>query len=138
MVTAVDSSVLLDVLLEDPKHVRASKAALRQAHAEGSLIVSETVLAEICPVLSNEDLEEALADWNLAFVPASKRSAILAGQMYAAYLKRGGRRTRVVPDFLIGAHAQVHAVRLLARDHGFYRDYFKNLHLWDPSTTESS
>jgi len=39
----------------------------------------------------------------------------------------------VVADFLIGPHAQVHAFRLLGSRPGFYRDYFKDLTLWDPS-----
>jgi predicted nucleic acid-binding protein len=133
VVTAVDSSVLLDVLLRDERHSSKSKLALRQAHAEGSLIISETALAEVCPVLAEDELVEALMDWNLIFVPSSKESAMLAGRMYSAYLRRGGPRARVVPDFLIGAHANVHAVRLLARDRGFYRDYFKDLKLWDPA-----
>jgi hypothetical protein len=39
MVTAVDSSVLLDVLLDDSQHAPASMKALRQAAVEGSLIL---------------------------------------------------------------------------------------------------
>jgi predicted nucleic acid-binding protein len=133
MVTAVDSSVILDVLLRDELHIQTSIAALRLAHAEGSLIISETVLAEICPILAENEIDEALSDWNLNFVPSSKESAILAGRMFSTYLERGGNRKRVIPDFLIGAHAQIHAARLLARDKGFYRDYFRPLKLWDPS-----
>jgi hypothetical protein len=38
MVTAVDGSVLLDVLLNDPQHAGCSIAALRQAASEGSLM----------------------------------------------------------------------------------------------------
>jgi predicted nucleic acid-binding protein len=53
--------------------------------------------------------------------------------MFRVYLDRGGKRGRVVPDFLIAAHAQQLAGRLLARDRGYYRDYFKQLDLWDPS-----
>jgi len=133
MVTAVDSSVLLDVLLNDPQHSAPSIAALRQAAGEGSLVICETALAEIVPTLVPADLSQFLSDWNLTFMPSSQASAFLAGEMFRLYLQRGGKRGRVVPDFLIAAHAQNHAQRLLARDRGYYRDYFKQLQLWDPT-----
>lgn len=133
MVTAVDTSVLLDVLLNDPQHAGASIAALRQAANEGSLVICETALAEIVPTLAPADVPQFLADWNLTFAPSSQPSALLAGEMFRAYLQRSGKRGRVVPDFLIAAHAQHHAQRLLARDRGYYRDYFTQLQLWDPT-----
>ncbi len=133
MVTAVDTSVLLDVLLDDPKHVSTSLVALRRAAAEGSLVISETSLAEVVPVLKPEDLQKFLADWKLTFIPSTQSVAVLAGEMFRTYLERGGKRGRVVPDFLIAAHAQQLADRLLARDRGYYRDYFNQLNLWDPT-----
>lgn len=133
MVTAVDTSVLLDVLLNDPQFARASSASLLRAADEGTLIIGETALAEVVPVLNAVDLPQFLSDWNLTFVPSSQASATLAGEMARIYLDRGGKRGRIVPDFLIAAHAQVHAQRLLARDRGYYRDYFTQLNLWDPS-----
>jgi predicted nucleic acid-binding protein len=134
MVTAVDTSVLLDVLLNDPRHASHSIAALRQAAAEGSLIICETTLAEVTPALPAADVHRFLSDLSLAFVPSSQASATLAGEMFRAYLARGGKRGRVVPDFLIAAHAQVHGNRLLARDRGYYRDYFTDLALWEPNS----
>ncbi|HEX5398391.1 MAG TPA: type II toxin-antitoxin system VapC family toxin [Verrucomicrobiae bacterium] len=133
MPTAVDSSVLLDVLLADPQHADASQSALREAMAKGGLVVGEVVIAEIAPVLAGASIREFLSDWQIKFVPSSVESALLAGEMFQIYLGRGDRRGRVVPDFLIASHAQLHADGLLARDRGYYRDYFQNLNLRDPS-----
>ena len=133
MVTAVDTSVLLDVLLNDPQHASGSMAALHRAAAEDSLAICDAALAEIVPVLAATDIPQFLADWKLAFLPSTQPVAVLAGEMFRVYLDRGGKRGRVVPDFLIASHAQQLADRLLARDRGYYRDYFKQLNLWDPS-----
>ena len=136
MATAVDSSVLLDVLLGDPLHAAASEAALVKAATQGGLVVNEVVIAEIIPVLIKDSLHQVLYDWQIIFVPSSVQSAKLAGEMFRLYLERGGKRGRVVPDFLIAAHAQIHASSLLARDRGYYRDYFKSLKILDPTRTE--
>jgi predicted nucleic acid-binding protein len=97
----------------------------------GTLAVCDVALAEIVPVLPAGDLPKFLADWKLTFLPTTPQVAVLAGEMFRAYLDRGGKRGRVVPDFMIAAHAQILADRLLARDRGYYRDYFKQLNLWD-------
>ena len=135
MVTAVDTSVLLDVVTDDPQWADRSEAALRQASREGGLVIGECVLAELTPALGADAVVEFLTDWNLRFVPSSQESALLAGRLFATHLARGGKRGRVIADILVGAHAQLHAERLLARDRGYLRDYFKKLRVWDPSAT---
>jgi hypothetical protein len=68
------------------------------------------------------------------FEATSVEAAIVAGRAWRRYRKAGGSRSRLVADFLIGAHAQVQADRLLTRDRGFYRRYFADLAILDPST----
>lgn len=134
MISAIDSSVILDVVTDDSRFAAASERALRQAMHEGKLVVCENVLAEIYPAFGDRPLfEEFLGDWQLEFAPSSQQSASLAGVHFATYLGRGGKKGRVVADFLIGAHAQTHADRLVARDRGYLRDYFVGLSVLDPS-----
>ena len=134
MISSVDSSVILDVLTNDPTFADDSEHILRKASNEGQLVICECVLAEIYPVLGSSTRCAAfLADWQLDFVPSSRDSAALAGANFSRHLARGGRQGRVVADFLIGAHAQLHTDRLVARDRGFLRDYFEELTVLDPS-----
>jgi predicted nucleic acid-binding protein len=136
MRTAIDSSVVLDVLVADSRHAARSEAALRQCAAEGALVVGECVVAEISPTLGGRGSQvgDLLREWGVEFVPSTAESAALAGSMFGKYLARSRRAgpRRVLPDFLIGAHAALLSDRLLARDRGYYRDYFKGLVLVEP------
>lgn len=131
MAVAVDSSVLLDLLVPGASDQAKSVRALERALPNG-LVICEIVIAEIAPVLGEGAVEEFLPDWELQFVPCSLASAKLAGEMFHAFLLRGGKRGRVVPDFLIAAHAQLHAHALLTRDLGYARDYFDHLKVIGP------
>ena len=134
MISAIDSSVILDVLTGDSAYASASEAAVRRAAVEGRLVVSECVVSEISPAFERREwVEEFLADWQLEFHPSSRESAMVAGRHFRKYLERGGRPGRIVVDFLIGEHALLHADRLLARDRGYLRDYFADLVVVDPA-----
>ena len=134
MISAIDSSVILDVIADDPTFARDSEIGLRRGAAEGQLVICECVLAEIYPAFGDKQLlDNFLGDWQLDFVPSSRASAILAGRHFAHYLERGGKRARIVADFVIGAHAAIHADRLITRDRGYLRDYFSDLVLLEPS-----
>jgi predicted nucleic acid-binding protein len=137
MISALDTSVILDVLVGKGTYCDPSMQAIRKARSEGKLIVCECVVAEVFPTLENEqEVAEFMLDWQIHFVPLSLESAMLAGSHFRTYLDRGGSQKRVLADFLIGAHAKIHAGRLIARDRGYLRDYFDDLQLVDPAAEQ--
>lgn len=134
MITAVDTNVLLDVFLADATFGTASRRALRSAIETGALIASEVVWAETVAWFPSEDrAAQALDRLRVRLVPSDLASATAAGQAWRAYRRAGGRRTRIVSDLLVGAHARVHADRLLTRDRDFYGPRFRGLTILDPT-----
>lgn len=134
MITAVDSSVVLDVLGADPRFGEKSRAALRRSIAEGSLVACEVVWAEVVAAFPSEaESSRALAQLGVRFSGIDARAAAAAGTTFRTYRRSGGRRERLIADFLIGAHAEIQADRLLTRDRGFYRSYFSRLAIIDPA-----
>ena len=135
MITAVDTSVLLDVLAADPEHGERSREALRTAFGSGALVACDVVWAEVrAHFADDDDCAEVFARLGIRFEPLSVAAATLAGRLWRQYRQRGrAPRARVVADFLIGAHASLQGEALLTRDRGFYRDYFTDLRVIDPA-----
>lgn len=135
MITAVDTNVLIDVLRGDPRFGPGSREALRGCLQDGSLILCDVVMAETRAVFGDQlAANSALERIGVSYVASSLSSALLTGSAWRTYRNAGGPRTRVLADFLVGAHALEQADRLLTRDRGFYRRYFSDLTVLDPTT----
>lgn len=134
MITAVDTNILIDIFGADPTYGASSRDALIRCTDEGALIAGDAVWAETTAAFSTQEAAAgALAVLGVGFSPLTSESAAAAGEVWREYRRAGGPRTRVVADFLVGAHAHVQADRLLTRDRGFFRRYFTDLTILDPS-----
>lgn len=152
MISAVDTNILLDVLLPDKKHAGSSRALLNQHKKMGQLVICEMVYAELASQFpSAQILTRFLTDTAIVLLPSLPTSLSTAGERWRRYASDKSRafqcsrcgftfslscprcgnelhyRCHIISDFLIGAHASNQAGVLLSRDRGFYRPYFPEL-----------
>src|SRR3989442_1793434 len=105
MITAVDTNILLDILAPNEAFYESSAAALEGAAAEGSLVISDIVYAELCIQFENQrECDTFLDSVEIRVEGLTREAHFLASRAWRTYRKQGGKRTRILADFLIGAH----------------------------------
>jgi predicted nucleic acid-binding protein len=155
MITAVDTNIILDILIPGEPFAESSKALLERHLAAGRLILCEVVFAELAAQFPIEtELKEFLTETGIRLVHSNEKSLYVAGTRWATYIAKKGRnrlscagcgkafevacpkcgtaftkRLHVLADFLIGAHALTHADCIILRDLGVYRTYFDDLNV---------
>lgn len=131
---AVDTNILLDVLLREAEHADVSRAALHKARKAGALFVCEIVYAEISAQFGGDHkaTDKFLRKAGIELDHSTRSILARAGAAWREYRRRGGKRDRIAPDFLIGAHADERTGTLLTRDEDFYKTNFNKLHIINP------
>lgn len=159
MKTAIDSNILFDLLTNDPRFAASSRRALTAAAGAGSLVICPIVYAELATrfTATPSDLDLFLGQLGIVHDPFESGSLKRGAEAWQAYLRARGQdaqcphcghtftitcphcqatlrwRQHILPDFLVGGHAQVQADTLLTRDQCIYRTYFPQLSLTIPT-----
>jgi predicted nucleic acid-binding protein len=129
----VDTNVLFDVLYDDPVWADWSTLQLAVATLRGAVAINDIVYAELSVRFATiEALDETVAEMGLVMAPTPRSALFMAAKVFERYGARGGARTSILPDFIVGAHATVLDVPLLSRDTRRYRTYFPRLALVTP------
>ena len=129
MTSRVDTSVLISIVKAEPS-AGAWVNVLEDVCTGGDIVICDVVAAEYFAVLLDEKkFYASLSALGITFSPMSIESAQMAGRIFKQYRREGGPREHLVPDFLIGAHAQLQAERIAAIDRGYLRRYFPKLQI---------
>ncbi|HTO33698.1 MAG TPA: type II toxin-antitoxin system VapC family toxin [Pararhizobium sp.] len=135
MATLVDTNILVDIAVRDPSWLNWSRAQLVSAARRGAVVINPIIYSEFSVRYERmEDVDFLLpeADYSRENLPWT--AAFAAGVAFRQYRRAGGGRERVLPDFLIGAHAAIRGHTILTRDPKGYRTYFPSVELITPDT----
>ena len=129
-----DTNVLLDIATADPIWLPWSENQFRTAAAQGPILINTIIYAELAPAFaSTADLDRWLDPAVFQRLPLPYAAGWLAAQAFLKYRRSGGVKTSPLPDFYIGAHAEVEGWTLVTRDAARYRTYFPSVPLIDPT-----
>lgn len=135
MITAIDTNVIIGLWNSDPAISLAAQTALDAAFAQGGLVISGPVFAELmaAPGRTEAFLNQFCEDTNINLdFNLSEPVWRLAGRAFQGYAMRRRKQRdpgarRILADFLIGAHASHHGYSLLTLDAQLYRSAFPSL-----------
>ncbi|MCF6367726.1 type II toxin-antitoxin system VapC family toxin [Rhizobium halophilum] len=135
MAVLVDTNILVDIAVRDPVWLAWSRGALAKLAARVPLIINPIIYAEFSVRYRDMNEVEALLpaeEFRREGLPWA--AAFAAGAAFSIYRQAGGARERVLPDFLIGAHALIRGYSIITRDPKGYRRYFPDVPLITPKT----
>ena len=136
MRTALDTNILSLFWSREPSATSIA-AQLSKARTEGALVVSAPVFVELSAIPTGDvqRIESLLGEMGIAIdFDLGEDVWRLAATSFSAYAIRrrrsgGGFPKRLLPDFVIAAHALLKADRLMTRDAQHYRLNFPSLRL---------
>jgi predicted nucleic acid-binding protein len=135
MTTFLDTNVLIYLLdISSPFHNWAKKIVQRR-RAEGPLIISDIVYSEISVSLNSvQETDKAISLLAVERMRFSTAALFRAGKALAEHRRRGGTRTSMLSDFLIGAQAETAGAPLATANRGDFRSYFPSVVLILPES----
>jgi predicted nucleic acid-binding protein len=133
--TLVDANILIDIFAADPNWRDWSARRLAAANRSGRLVINQIIYAEVAATFPTQrKLDEALSPRRFEREGLPWEAAFNVARAFLVYRRGGGLKRSPLPDFYIGAHAEVQGYHLLTRDPTRYRQAFPTLKIISPET----
>ena len=136
----LDTNVVVDALDKKQAHHAWSKKQIEDAVVAEGGGISVVTLAELCAGARNpEDVEAEVKRLGITVHDVPAAAAVICGKAYRRYVAArrdsGGSTSPKVPlpDFFIGAQAEIMGWKIATRDQERFKKYFPNLPLVTPS-----
>lgn len=128
-----DTNVLLDIRTADARWLEWSSARLRSLAPRSRALINPIIYAEVAAAFESEaELNRWLDPAVFRRLPLPYEAGFRASRAFLDYRRRGGTRESPLPDFYIGAHAEIGGLTLVTRDAARYRTYFPKIRLVAP------
>lgn len=130
----VDSCVVTDLADPDSDWFEWSASTLESLDQTCSFVVNPVIYAE-CSIgyETIEEMEALIGRLDFDVRPIPREALFLAGKAYVKYRRSRGKKSNVLPDFFIGAHAAVEQLTLITRDKRRFGTYFPTVDLIMPN-----
>jgi predicted nucleic acid-binding protein len=134
-----DTNVILDALYEDSEFFEWATNLISESTSTNGAAVNAVTVAELCAGDRHPEMvERDLKNWGIKILDVPVAAASICGLAHHRYsLARrasgGGNAPKIpLPDFFIGAHAEIMRWKLATRDSERIAKYFPKVSLVTP------
>ena len=135
----LDTNVLIYAFETDSPFTQWARQVIAEAAAGEGAMVNPVVLAELCVGDARPDeVADRILAWGVEIHSLPASAAAVCAEAFRLYRDRRIRKAgeqiarMPLPDFFIGAHAQITNSRLATADSGRYKTYFPKVSLVMP------
>jgi predicted nucleic acid-binding protein len=140
-VILLDTNAVIDAQNKGSPFYTWSNRVIAEGLSTNAVGINAITLAELCSAarVDSERVQSELHSADIRIIDLPARAAAICGRAYRRYrlarMRSGGRKAPSVPlpDFFIGAHAELMGWKLATRDAERYRIYFPAVELIEPT-----
>jgi predicted nucleic acid-binding protein len=134
MTTFIDTCIIIAILNDQEPHHSWSVRQFTDRKLLGPALISDIVYSELSAgMATKEHVDETISQLALERIQNDDVTLFRAGVAYKVYKSRGSTKSNVLPDFLIGAIAEVNDIPLMTANSKDFKKYFPKLNLISPT-----